>query len=314
MKHILLIVLCLLPLISNANDYSGEFTNTANKYLYDSDPNITGALSIQFAIKPDGSALDTEGIVTQYGVLGSSRSFSVVYKTTGEVAFTIVGSGPSYNQIQTSAAISTTDWTCFLMVYEPSTAQEIYLDEGCDDEPSLNSSDYTGIYSSLQNGNANVYVGGYEQVPASANNMFDGKIDDVRIWSEVHDDTNDWNCQVVGTEANLQAYWTLNNTLSDLTSNGYDLTNVGSVDLTASSSPISASCGVSTGTSTKVLILPYNSNNMPEVLSATASGSDYIFNYATSTTFYPTVENLFIIFLTGVITLAGMAFLSYRFL
>jgi hypothetical protein len=70
----------------------------------------------------------------------------------------------------------------------------------------------------------------------------------------------------------------------------------------------------STSDGTSSLFFVSYADNMPKVESVTASGSDYVINYATSTEFYPTPENIFIIFLTGVITMFLMGFLAYKFL
>lgn len=63
---------------------------------------------------------------------------------------------------------------------------------------------------------------------ATAINFFDGLIDDVRVWNDVRTANEilvNMDTELVGTEANLQGYWKLNNDLLDETSNNNDLTN-----------------------------------------------------------------------------------------
>jgi len=61
------------------------------------------------------------------------------------------------------------------------------------------------------------------------------------------------------------------------------------------------------------LPIPYNSD-MPQLETIVCETATCTLNYATSTLFYPTPANLFFIFLFGVLSLSGMAFLAYRFL
>ena len=63
-------------------------------------------------------------------------------------------------------------------------------------------------------------------------NSFDGKIDDVRVWSDIRTDaeiSNNYQQELIGNEAGLVGYWKLNNGLTDETSNNNDLTNNNSV-------------------------------------------------------------------------------------
>jgi hypothetical protein len=79
-----------------------------------------------------------------------------------------------------------------------------------------------------------------------------------------------------------------------------------------SGSPLSFS-GQSTATSTPLIILPYN-ENMPQVTSVSASGTDYVINYATSTMTYLNLQNFFILLLIFAGIVAIFAYLTNRFL
>lgn len=61
--------------------------------------------------------------------------------------------------------------------------------------------------------------------------IIDGKVDDIRAWSDVRSDAeiyDNFQKELVGNEANLEGYWKLNNGYTDETTNNNDLTAVGS--------------------------------------------------------------------------------------
>jgi hypothetical protein len=62
-----------------------------------------------------------------------------------------------------------------------------------------------------------------------AQDFFDGKIDDVRVWNDIRsagEISADYQTQLFGNEAGLVGYWKLNNYLTDATSNSNNLTNI----------------------------------------------------------------------------------------
>jgi len=78
----------------------------------------------------------------------------------------------------------------------------------------------------LDVGTSDFYIGG-----STFATYFDGLIDDARVWNDVRTSTeiaNNYNKELTGTEANLQAYWKLNNSPNDLTSNANHLTETNS--------------------------------------------------------------------------------------
>ena len=65
----------------------------------------------------------------------------------------------------------------------------------------------------------------------NAGRYFDGQIDDVRVWNTAISTTAmnaNFETELQGNESNLIAYYKLNNSYSDQTSNGYNLTGVNS--------------------------------------------------------------------------------------
>jgi hypothetical protein len=62
-----------------------------------------------------------------------------------------------------------------------------------------------------------------------------------------------------------------------------------------------------------IKIIPYN-NLMPELQTVVCEASTCTLAYATTTTFYPTLTNLFLLLLLFVISVVGMGYLTYKFL
>ncbi len=255
MKKILITLMILLYPIgvfsANENEESAEFTNTENKNLTAADSaslSITGTLSLQFAVQWGADApADSEGVFGFYGSVGD-RAYFIQRNADDTLQFILHDGSDTRTDYVTATALNNASWYCVLITYEPSTRVEIFLDEGCDAEPVSDLVDTTDIPADIEDPTASsFYIGAYGAFPASAANVFDGDLDDIRIWSEVHDDSSDFNCQIVGNETNLNAYWQFNDTsgnpLLDETANDNDLTNNGSVAFTTDL-PFTDDCAV----------------------------------------------------------------------
>lgn len=99
----------------------------------------------------------------------------------------------------------------------------------------------TGTITSIFDGSAVMYIGIY----LGTGNGLDGKMDDIRVWSDIRTDQeiiDNYNCQLAGDEDNLVAYWQLNNGLLDETTNDNDLTNNNSA-LYSTDIPFVGECG-----------------------------------------------------------------------
>ncbi len=87
----------------------------------------------------------------------------------------------------------------------------------------------TANATSIYDGTSGLSIGRLGDIDAAQ--YFDGKQDDVRVWSDIRtaSEMNDNQCtELVGDEAGLAAYWRLDNSLLDQTANDNDLTNVNS--------------------------------------------------------------------------------------
>lgn len=96
--------------------------------------------------------------------------------------------------------------------------------------------------SSIASGNSPFMLGAMTNLTTQGLRILQGKLDDVRVWSDVRTSTeilNNYRLQLVGNESNLVAYYNFNSVedstgnelyaLLDLTSNNNDLTNNGEV-------------------------------------------------------------------------------------
>lgn len=77
--------------------------------------------------------------------------------------------------------------------------------------------------------------------PSSPTFYFDGKLSDVRLWSDIRTATEireNMNKQLTGSESNLVGYWKLNGNFNDSTSNANNLTAQNSATATSSDNPM----------------------------------------------------------------------------
>ena len=88
----------------------------------------------------------------------------------------------------------------------------------------------TGINTVLFDSDAPFVIGTYND-DAGGTRFYDGLMDDVRAWDDIRTDSeidNNKAIELCGDEPNLQGYWQLDDDYTDETSNGNDLSAVGS--------------------------------------------------------------------------------------
>lgn len=250
MKYLRFISILALFLVAgfahatNTND--AVFTSTSNKNLSRADTasiSVTGTLTLQFAVNFSGVPTDTQGLVTIYPTTASDRSYGCERGTDNKISCWSYNGTTKTNMTSTNA-LSTGTWYCVVYKFIPSTSMTIYFDSGCDAPPAQDAQITASIPASNNDSTGTLRLGTYDAFAATAANVYAGSMDDVRIWAENHDFTTDYNCEITGSETNLKAYWTLNNTLNDSTANGNTLTNNGTVVINDTSVPFSAACTV----------------------------------------------------------------------
>lgn len=175
-------------------DYSSSFTGTTNPTLdsaQDDNLSVTSGWQLRLGVSSDGD--DSEFLV---------------WDITDD--------------------ISTTVWARWAISWDASGSLARFYKDG------VELGTYTGTFTGIHDNASAFAIGANENSGGSMANFFDGKKDDVRVWNDIRSASEllKWNDQVlVGTEANLVAYYKLDGDYEDAQSSGLN-------DLTASGSPV----------------------------------------------------------------------------
>lgn len=234
---VVLLLTCSVLLFANnalaiTNTQSIDLELSSSQYLTISDANqtdldVTGDLTIEAWINPESIGTTARLIVAKYNS-SSDRAYKFYIDPNGYLVGVV---DEAANGTDQSSSRSSTDfdsligeWTHVAMTYDSSTGEvDLYVD-GTNDTPSYLQTDA----SSINNSSGPFHIGAMGSTPV---NFFDGLIDEVRIWNDVRtpsEISDNMNKSLDGTEGNLVAYWDLNNSATDKTSNDNDLTLSGS--------------------------------------------------------------------------------------
>lgn len=224
------------------NTHSGNCVRASNSGFKASDStslSVTGAMTIEFWFRYSSqpTANGDYYFVGKYQTTGADSKFSygMEYYVYGASAsqrvmscfISTTGSGVYSFNSDSGVVLNANQWYHLAMVFVPSTRLTLYLDETKIGERTA--SPPATIYDST----GGVSLGFFNT--AVPGNDCGADMDDVRIWSvarTVTELTNNKSLQLTGSEANLNAYWRLNNSLADQTANGNTLTNVNSATFT----------------------------------------------------------------------------------
>ena len=216
-----------------ANTYSADFEASNSEYFSITDASqtgldITGDMTVEAWVKFE--ALPTSGtsmeIATKYGAAGQRSYRLIVENQSGSQKIGMVTSanGTDVSTGFIDASLQVGEWTHLVWVYDASAGQlEAFVN-------AVSVGTASGLNTSLHNGTADFRIGRYE-----GGSYLDGKLDDVRVWSDVRTSTeiaNNYQSELAGTEGNLVGYWKLENGATDETSNNNDLTNNNTVTFT----------------------------------------------------------------------------------
>lgn len=224
-----------------ANTHSATVERSAQRYFQAPDSaslSITGNITIEFWVKivtaPTSGQLF--GLVTKDDATTNRGYWIDYYNNAGTKQIRI---GLSQNGAGTLVEVSfnydlgTSTWVHIAGTITPansnSTKCELFINGTSQGNGTPAGTTATSIYD----GTAKLTIGGYDYTPV--NLLSDAKFDDVRIWNTIRTqsqiDTNK-SVELTGSETNLVAYYKLNNSLSDSTSNGNTLTNVNTATFT----------------------------------------------------------------------------------
>lgn len=210
------------------NTHSIDLEASSSQYLSITDASqtgldITGDITIEAWVKFETLGI-YQTIINKVSVSNNwSYDFLVMSNNTLQFNFSSSGLWNSsyYSQINSGTAFTQTGiWYHVAVVVDVSAVTAVFYINGTAISSTIAYSKSTSIY----NGTSPVLIGGN----GNASYYFDGLIDDVRIWNDIRTSTeiaDNYNKELVGNEANLVAYWKLNNSLLDETSNNNDLTN-----------------------------------------------------------------------------------------
>jgi len=207
----------------STNTHSIDLESTSSQYLSITDAaqtglDITGDMTLECWVNFE--SVGTQILLSKYDGT-TNRSWNFLYNGTSLVFYNSSdGANVSSDSSVWSPDLAT--WYQIAIAYDASAGTaELYINGSSVDT-------LTGLATSMFNSSAPFLIGSFLNTTSNPDAFWDGKIDDVRVWSDIRTPTeisNNYNKELVGNEANLVAYWKLNNSLLDETSNNNDLTN-----------------------------------------------------------------------------------------
>jgi len=211
------------------NTHSIDLERDSTQYLSITDGSqtgldITGDFTIELWVKLESApATDTyRPFVSKWLNTGNQRSYAVGYINLSDTMYL-------YGNISTNGTAATSGTVAYTLnagtyyhlafTYDASAGtMEVFVDDS-------SVGTISSLATSIYNGTAAFQIGYF------LGETFDGLIDEVRVWSDIRTSTeisDNRSVELVGDEANLVAYWQLDNDLLDMTANNNDLTNNGS--------------------------------------------------------------------------------------
>lgn len=225
-----------------ANTHSIDLERSSSQSLSIADASQTGLdfdgtdISIEMWVKLEQLPSTAGGQFIFLSKDNSSFAYRVALDTAEILAWSYSSDGSAvFTDVTTDAAAfvggDVGAWVHIAITCDVSTKDAIIYKNGTEiaSTPVLTG----GGAASIVNNSEPFYIG------CKANGtqfFFDGKIDDVRMWNDVRTEAEidaNMNTELVGNEAGLVAYWKLNDSLLDETSNNNDLTNNGSAVFSA---------------------------------------------------------------------------------
>ena len=221
-----------------ANTHSLDLELSSSQYADDINAssllNPTGNFTVEAWFKCESL---TSNMVIVSNVVTTSTTYGPIYSmlanSNGSVKAQTWDSGSGFLSITSaSSLISVGVWYHIAFVKSAANDWELFLAEAGGTHSSVASSASSRTISGT--GKTGIRIGANEGSPGSSapsSGYFDGLVDDVRLWNTNRTSTelnNNFETELTGGETNLQAYYKLNNSYVDETSNSFDLTASGS--------------------------------------------------------------------------------------
>lgn len=213
-----------------ANTYAVDFDLASSEGAYITDNaslSITGDLTCEAWVKIDqlpSTAASSFCIMSKWDA-GVSQEYLFYIGTDDKLRIYYDGAGSAALNLSDAAAVVAADvgyWRHFACALDVS-AQTTYMYK--DGKP-IASSNSLGTSTDITDGTANFAIG-CAYTAGSTSTLFDGRIDDARIWTDIRTASeieSNFHKELNGNEANLVGYWRLENNYLDETSNDNDLT------------------------------------------------------------------------------------------
>lgn len=231
---ITILVFTPLSAFATANTHSVDFEADSSQYASiaggsQTGLNFTGDFTIEAWFKPESLALnhylaardsDTGGTGRAWNFyVNSSNKLVVEYFSNDSTVTTIV----STNAVLVDAGV----WYHLAMSVDVSAKTGIAYVNGY----AVATDAGVGSATSIRNVSTTFTIGTRDRPTGAPDSFADGLVDEVRIWNDIRDSAEisaNWKKELVGDEANLVAYYKMNNDFVDETSNNNDLTAVNS--------------------------------------------------------------------------------------
>lgn len=179
---------------------------------------LSGDFTVEWWAKVE-SLGNAQVVVSKWSAGSFTRSYQIkMNPTAGTVQIFTSSDGNSTNTTSVSTTIGSGVWNHWAVTVTSGT-MELFKD-------GISQGTSSGLDSSLFDSGTWVQVGATDNTPEQ---FFDGKLDDVRIWSDVRTDVeiadNDNNCDLSTSATNLEAWYSFESSDgTDETANNNDLT------------------------------------------------------------------------------------------
>lgn len=226
------LVLLMIPSLALAtNTYSIDLERSSSQYLSITDASQTGldlsgdnTFELWIKIETLPTAGQVFQLVNKDDATNRSFNFYLINESGTYKLQSFYFQGGAYGYYSLSYSFSANQWYHIALSFDVSNSlgtECVFYINGASQG---NGTGFSNDITAISNTSAPFEIGNM----SGQTRYFDGLIDDARIWNDVRtaqEISENYQKELVGNETNLVAYWKLNNSLLDETSNNNDLTN-----------------------------------------------------------------------------------------
>ena len=170
-----------------------------------------------------GSITNKDCLISKRSSTEQSGNYALRFNSSNQLKWYIWGGDADNGSTSSTSAISTNVWTHVAITFNNSTNTTKFYINGSLDNTS------TTISKDLDANSSDLHLGWDGQ----NSRYFDGKVDEVRIWSDIRTQTeiqDNLYTELIGNESNLVVYYNFNGgrgvSLVDLTTNNLSLIHI----------------------------------------------------------------------------------------